>query len=202
MSNSGQLCAEDSMRGLRGECLQMREYMWVCVRPDRIKLKQALKRWKAIEWSVTTGWDWCTIPKIWMNVETQEEKERSLVRREKKRDGLFVKGSLNQAPPFDRPPCCHHPTHTHPKQRPTTQHRPLSHTARHITDTFTSTSTHFLSVFSLMCQWKCVIAKCGALFVCLLVFLWSPCQLPWIWSLERRIEDRKMKSKSDEEGGS
>lgn len=124
---------------------------------------------------------------------TQKEKEHSQVRMEKKGRGDLLKGLLNQAPPSAHPPCWQHPTHTHPKQRPTTQCR-RSHT---LPNTLQIPSPARLHTFSLKCQWKGALAECGASFFVCLFGVHASC--PEFDLLKEAKKERKMKSESERE---
>lgn len=133
-----------------------------------------------------------------MNEWENTVRKRTFMCEEGKKEGMvFWKILLDQAPPFAHPPCGQHPTHTHPKQRPKTQCRPLSHTARHITNPFTCTSTHISFLYLAWCVNGKALNVGRHFFVCLFG-VHASC--PEFDLLKEEKKERKMKSESDEEG--
>ncbi len=133
----------------------------------------------------------------WTNVKNTERK--NIHKWEwKKRKGWSSQRLLNQAPPPAHPPCWQHPTHTHPKQRPQPSVAALTHCQTHYKSLHLHVYTQFLIVLAWSVNGKALSLHVGRHF-CL--FVWSPCQLPWIWSLEGRKERKVNESESDEEGG-
>lgn len=122
---------------------------------------------------------------------------------EKKERGDLLKGWLNQAPP-SCPPALLTAPDTHTSQAKT--HNPvppaLTHYQTHYRSLHLHVYTHFLFVFSLMCQWKGALAECGASIFCLFVCLFGVhASCPEFDLLKEEKKERKMKSERDVEGG-
>ncbi len=161
----------------------------VCKSTERLKVKK---------WRDTTGWDRYTIPQTWNERMWKHRKKKNIHKWEwKKGRVIFSKVCSTRLLLLPTRPA-DSTQHTTSQAKTHNPVSPLSHTARHITNPFTCTSTHS-SLLYLAWSVKERRSRCmwGVIF-CL--FVWSPCQLPWIWSLEGRKE-RKVNEKWEWWGG-